>query len=68
MRDKPLTVAEASDFLSVNTWKVREYISKGLLKAYKLGNGTGKKGNKRRWRIWKEDLITFINKSSNIKE
>ena len=66
--NKPLTVAEAADFLSVNPWQVRHYISRGILKAYKLGNGGNKKGSRRRWRIWKEDLISFINRDSNIVE
>jgi len=65
---KLLTVNEAADFLSVNPWQVRDYITNGQLRAYKMGNGTGKRGNKRRWRIWKEDLIAFINRGSNIKE
>ncbi len=61
--DKPSTVTEAADFLSVNPWQVRDYINKGMLKAYKLGNGTHKRGSRRHWRIWKTDLIAFINKS-----
>ena len=68
MKERPLTTAEVAEFLSVNIWKVREYITSGLLRAYKLGNGTGKRGSKRQWRIWKADLINFINRSSNIKE
>ncbi len=60
--NKPLTVAEAADFLSVNPWQVRDYINNGQLKAYKLGNGTHKLGSRRHWRIWKQDLIDFVNK------
>jgi len=68
MKDKPLTTAEAADFLSVNEWTVRHYIRQGLIKAHKMGNGTGKKGNKRGWRIWREDLVKFLDSSSNISE
>ena len=66
--NKPLTVAEAADFLSVNPWQIRHYISRGVLKAYKMGNGKNKKGSRRRWRIWKEDLVSFINRDSNVVE
>ena len=66
--NKPLTVAEAADFLSVNPWQIRHYISRGVLKAYKMGNGRNKKGSRRRWRIWKEDLVAFINRDSNVIE
>jgi len=66
--DKPLTVKEAAEFLSVSTWQVRDYIYEGRLRAYKMGNGTGKRGSRREWRIWKKDLVAFINRSSNIKE
>jgi len=68
MTDKPLSVKEAADFLGVNTWTVTEYLREGKLRGYKLGNGTSKKGSRRRWRIWKEDLIDFLNRGSNIKQ
>ena len=68
VENKPLTVAEAADFLSVNPWQIRHYISRGVLKAYKMGNGRNKKGSRRRWRIWKEDLVAFINRDSNVVE
>lgn len=61
MSERPLTVQEAAVFLSIQPLQVRLYINKGLLKAYKLGNGTGKKGSRRRWRIWKDDLVDFVN-------
>lgn len=62
MSDKPLTVKEAAEFLSVNPWQILHYINSGQLKAYKMGNGNNKKGNRRHWRIWRQDLIAFINK------
>lgn len=65
MIDKPMTTAEVAEYLSVNEWTVRLYINQGVLKAHKLGNGTGKKGSKRRWRVWRSDLIEFINRNSN---
>lgn len=68
MNDKPLTVNEAAEFLRVIPWVVRSYINKGQLKAYKLGNGTNKKGSRRRWRIWQYDLDEFVNRHPNIKE
>ena len=66
LKERPMTVAEAAEYLSVNPWQVRHYISRGILKAYKLGNGGNKKGSRRRWRIWKEDLISFVNRDSNV--
>lgn len=65
MKERPLNTAEVAEFLQVNEWTVRVYITSGLLKAHKIGNGTGKRGSRRRWRIWKHDLIDFINKSPN---
>lgn len=66
--NKPLTVKEAAEFLSCKPVQVRLYIKKGLIKAYKLGNGTHKKDSKGRWRIWYEDLVAFVNRNSNIKD
>lgn len=60
--DKPLTVDEAAEFLSVSRWTVLDYIYQGKLQAYKMGNGSSKRGNRRQWRIWKNDLVDFINK------
>ena len=65
--DKPLTVAQAAEYLSVNPFKVREYINKGMLKAYKLGNGAIHKNSKRRWRILKADLDAFVTKNANVE-
>lgn len=63
-----LTVDEAATVLKVNPWIVREYIRKKQLKAQKIGDGTDKKGSRRSWHIWRQDLIDFINQGSNIKE
>lgn len=68
MNDKLLTIKEAAEFLSVNPRIVRQYARKGILKAYKLGNNTGKGGSKREWRIWHKDLVDFINKGTKGKE
>ena len=68
MTDKPFTVKEAADFLGVSSYTIAEYLRAGKLKGYKLGNGTGNKDSRRQWRIWPEDLIEFVNRSSNIKE
>lgn len=65
--DRPLTVKEAAEFLQITTPQVRLYINKNLLKAQKIGNGT-KKGSTGRWRIWKHDLVEFVNRSGNVKE
>ena len=62
MEDKLLTVKDVAEFLSVTTHRVREYLRRGQLKAYKMGNNTGKPGNKREWRIWQKDLVEFINR------
>jgi len=61
MSDRPLTVKEAAEYLRVNPGLVRKYISKGLLKAYKLGTSGKHKDSTSPWRIWKADLIDFIN-------
>lgn len=66
--ERPLTVREVAEFLSSNDWQVRYYIREGKLKAYKLGNGTGKRGNRREWRIWRADLLDFVNRHPNIGE
>jgi len=65
--DRPLTVKEAAEFLHVKPNQVRIYINKGILKAYKIGNGTSEKRSTRSWRIWEEDLVKFIGRNSNIK-
>jgi excisionase family DNA binding protein len=65
--DRPLTVKEAADFLKVTPQKVRDYIKANLLKAYKIGNGTGKSRSTSQWRIYEDDLVDFIKRSSNIK-
>ena len=62
MTERPLTVNEAADFLGVSPWRVRDYITLGLLQANRLGNGTSKRGSRRRYRIWKHNLINFVNK------
>jgi len=67
-KERPMTVDEAAEYLSVNPWQIRHYIHIGQLKAHKMGNGSNKKGNKRRWRIFKEDIIAFLDRGSNIKE
>jgi len=68
MSDKPLTVKEAAEFLSVTSRQVREYLARKQLKGHRIGNGTNKKGSRRHWRIWKDDLMEFTNRNSNIKE
>jgi len=60
-----MTVDQAAEFLAVIPQTVRDYINAGKLKAHKLGNGTGKRSRRREWRIWKHDLIEFINRGSN---
>ena len=59
MEQGPLTVKQAAEYLQVNTEQIRRYISRGILKAYKMGASTSP------WRIWKQDLIDFINRSGN---
>ena len=65
---KPLTTKEAAEFLNTSEDNIRDFLKQGKLKGYKLGNGTNKKGSRRRWRVWKDDLITFLEKGSNIKD
>ena len=66
--NRPLTVKEAAEFLQIKPEQVRVYIGKGLLKANKLGNGSKKTRSTGRWRIWEEDLVEFIKRSSNVKK
>lgn len=68
MTDRPLTVKEAAEFLSVNPWQIRYYINGGQLKACKIGNDVGTQSNRKHWRIWKQDLLEFLNKGVNAKE
>jgi len=63
-----MTVDQAAEFLAVIPQTVRDYINAGKLKAHKLGNGTGKRSRRREWRIWKSDLVDFVNRSDNTKE
>ena len=65
--DELLTIQDCSVILQVQPYQVRDYIRRGWLKAHKLGASETDKTSKR-WRIWKADLESFINKSSNIKE
>ncbi len=62
--------SEAAEIIGVSSWTiVYKYIRLGLLKAHKIGEKPDKGVREsRHWRIWKEDLIAFINRSSNIKE
>lgn len=63
------SVNEIASILSVDRSTVLGYIYTAKLKAHKMGNGTGKKGSRgRRWRIWRDDFISFLDKGSNIKE
>lgn len=58
--DKLLTVEEACEILRVRPWAIRDYILAGKLKAHKLGKADKQKNNRRQWRIWKSDLIAFL--------
>lgn len=54
-----LTVEQVSKSLGVSEKTVRNYISKGELKAFKLGTG---------WKITEENLQSFIESKSNIQK
>jgi len=61
--------SEVAEILGVTPYTViYKYIGKGSLKAFKLGDGTGKRGKYRHWRIRREDLLEFLNRSQNVKE
>jgi len=66
MKDKMLTTTEVAKFLDMSAWKVRDYIKTKVLKAHKIGNGAGRKGSPKEWRIYEKDLIDFVNKGSNM--
>lgn len=66
MGDELLTVNEAAGFLSVHPWQVRKYIKDGALRAYMMGGSTAMcNTNRRRWRIWRTDLVAFVNRAGN---
>ena len=62
-----LTVKQAARFLSTSGVQIRLYIKSGLLKAQRLGNKEGEENARKPWRIWKQDLLKFVNGSSNIE-
>jgi len=58
IKDKLLTIKEVAEFLRVSERSVNRYIEAGKLKASKIGQ----------WRISKQDLEEFLNKTKNIKK
>ncbi len=52
-----MTTNEASTFLNINPYTLRKYIREGKIEAHKLS----KDKVKGKWRIWKSDLIKFLN-------
>jgi len=58
--ERPMTVPEAAEYLSVNVFRMRTYLRDGLIKGYKMGSGDRTKNNRMRWRIYREDLDKFL--------
>jgi|TARA_Y100000310_G_scaffold108026_1_gene106499 excisionase family DNA binding protein len=62
--ERPLTVQEAAEFLSVSSQAMRGYINQGLIKAHKIGVRGEDPPNtpipKHPWRIYPNDLRAFI--------
>lgn len=54
--DDALSVDEVAVWLGLAPNTIRKYIKQGDLKAHKLKGGNG-----RVWRIWKQDVIDFVN-------
>ena len=63
MDNKPITVNEAAEYLSVTPYQVRKYIREGLLKANRLGTNHGKTRDTRHLRIRAKDLDEFVAKN-----
>jgi predicted site-specific integrase-resolvase len=51
---------EAAKFIGLSPLVIRIYCKKGLLKAHKVGEGKNT-----RWKIWKKDLIDFVNRNNH---
>lgn len=60
-RKQVLNSTEAAEFLNINPYTLRRYIREGKIKAHKLS----KDKLKGKWRIWKSDLIKFLNEDNN---
>lgn len=60
--DRPMTVKEAAEYLSLSPLQVRLYIKDKVLPAHKIGNGKAA-----HWRIWRQDLIAFVNNDLNVR-
>ena len=58
--ERPLTINEAAEFLSVTPHQMRAWVRQGVIKAFRLGDD-----NKGHWRIMKADLMEYINKGMN---
>lgn len=63
--DDILSVTDVAVWLNVHPQTVREYIKNGDLKAHKLKDKNGGEG--RIWRVWKQDLVDFVN-SDTVQE
>jgi len=57
MIDRPFTVKEAADYLSVNEWTVRRYIRDGMLPRHYVGKTTNSG-----LRLFESELKTFLNR------
>lgn len=57
----PMSVAQATQFLGYrDVHVVLNLLNSGELKGHRVG-----RGKRRRWLIWKHDLIAYINRQSN---
>ena len=61
MLDTPLTPPQIAEQLSVKADTVRAWIAAGELRAFSVGEETGRK----RWRVWLVDLEAFIARRAN---
>jgi hypothetical protein len=62
--ERPLTLDEAAEFLSISPWQMGKYAREKLVKSHRVGSGKGKGS---RIRIWKHDLIEFLESGSRSK-
>lgn len=56
-KSRMMDVTQASEYLKLNPYTIREMLRSGTIKGYKIKN---------RWRMRKFDLDTYIRSTSNV--
>ena len=58
--ERPMTIREAAEFLSITPHQMRVFLRQGIIKGFRVG-----REGKGHWRILKDDLMEYINKGMN---